>query len=628
MFCCVASGATAIMGRMGFRGALWVVVGTLVLEAHPAQAGGAALSSTVPGAEGSVDLTEAALIASGYDDPRVRLRAREALERWVGPLVRALPSIRDDRERAERLLVALHQKGGLLGRYDMRATTLKDILQSRRYNCVSASVLYNLIAHRVGLTVGAQLLPTHARSLLSAQRGNQLERIIIETTSPDGFAPSREEEEAILAQVAAARSGGGRALVSEEGVIVSSHVLVSTIYVNRASIAQERGDYERAERLFARGEAFVADGRMGRLLREQRIALLSQLAADDLISEDEERFARAYRTLLAAGRLGPNDPEIQAVLQHNLRAAAERIITKAADAHGQAAVWSAIDEAAVHLSRDHQRCLRAFAWSEVGRLRVAAERYESAVEAYDRGLALCAGISDEPLVDTLVSNRIAALRLAAFRVAKRGDHARGWALIARAEDTPGKTLRDARRLEDDAERVVHLAAGHHIDSGAFDAALRTYRAGLQRFPDDEAARHNLVAVLERRVGRLVDAGGCERADHHLRELESVEPDSAFARGIRIRCLLERAQERLKARDHEQARALIEHAMVLEPGDATLRRNLAVALASWVRALARRGACQRAREVAAELEGLSVPDVGSRTVRAALTRCRHRAAGRR
>lgn len=605
-----------------------MLAGTLVLGCWSAQAGGAAPFPAPAHAGGSPDLTDAALLASGYEESRARQRARETLERWIGPLVRTLPSVRADRARAEQLLVALHRKGGPLGRYDMRATTLKDILQSRRYNCVSASVLYNLIAHRVGLAVGAQLLPTHARSLLSAQREGRLERVVIETTSEAGFDPSPEEEAAILDQVAAARSGGGRALVSEDGVVVSSRVLVGTIYVNRASIAQERGDYELAERLFARGEVFVADRRMGRLLREQRIALLSQLAADDLLSDDEARFARAYQTLLAAGRLGPGDPEIRAVLQHNLRAAAERIVSEAADSRGESAVWAAVEEVAGHLAREHQEGLRAFAWSEVGRRRVATEHYEGAVEAYDRGLRLCAGIADEPLVHTLVNNRIATLRLAAFRVAKRGNYVRGWALLARAAETAGSTEHDTRRLEEDAERVIHLAAGYYIDAGAFDAALRAYRAGLERFPGDEAARHNLVAVLERRVGGLVDASGCQRAERHLRELESVAPESTFARGIRIRCLLERARERLRAGDHERARALIEQARVLEPDDAPLRRNLAVALASWVRALARTGACARAREVAAELEGLSVPDVGPRTVRAALATCGGRGAGRR
>ena len=614
-----------------FLGAPLWVVGVLILSCPDAYADGASAAyyPTDIGHEEFVDLTEAALLASGYERPRVRQRARETLERWVGPLVRSLSQAGNERVRAEHLLVALHRKGGLLGRYDMRATTLKDILENRRYNCVSASVLYNLVAHRAGLAVGAQLLPTHARSLLLAQQDDRLERIVIETTSENGFAPSPEEEEAILAQVAAARSPGGRSLVSDEGAVVSSRVLVSTIYVNRASIAQEQGNYELAERLFARGEAFVANEQMGRLLREQRVALLSQLAADDLMSNDDARFPRAYRTLLAAGRLGPTDSEIQAVLQHNLRAAAERVVSERADRRGEAQVWPAVEEASALLAPLHQKGLYAFAWSEVGRLRVEAERYRAAVEAYDRGIHLTVDVPDDPLAATLIKNRIAALRLAAFRAAKRGRYKQGWALIERAAATQGIARADMRRLEEDARRVVHLAAGHHIDNRDFGAAFRVYQVGLERFPDDETARHNLVAVLERRIGALTDKDGdCVRAEPHLKKLEATDPKSAFVRGTWIRCWLGRAQRRLKLRDFEGARALIERAMVLEPRDPTLRRNLAVALASWIRFVAERGSCSRAHELAAELEGLSIPNVGGPTVRTALSRCRSGLTGRR
>lgn len=578
----------------------------------------------------TIDLTEAALVASGYERLRARQRAREELERWVGPLVRSLSAVSDDRARGAQLLTALHRKGGLLGRYDMRATTLKDVLQRRSYNCVSASVLYNLVAERLGLAVGAQLLPTHARTLLSANRGDRLERIVVETTSANGFAPSVEEEQAILAQVAAGRSSTGRSLVSDEGAVVSSRVLVSTIYVNRASIAQERGDYERAERLFARGEELVADGDMARLLREQRVALLSQLAADDLMSEDESRFARAYRTLLEAGRLAPRDPEIQTVLQHNLRAAAERIVSDRADRRGEDAVWAAVEEASSLLSAEHRRGLRAFAWSEVGRLRVEAEHYARALEAYDRGLALSSEVSttDDPLFMTLIKNRVATLRLSAFRAAKRGNYQGGWAFLNQAQQTRGLPSDDAERLAEDARRVVHLAAGHEIDARDFDAALRIYRAGRSRFPNDQAAAHNLIAVLEQRIGGLADADRCDAAEPYLEELDSVDQGSAFARGTRVRCLMGQAQKRLEAKDFAAARALIERAMRIKPKDPALRRNLAVALLRWVRSLAAERSCSRAQKLGAEVNALSVPDVGRKAVRAALRPCRRSAAGRR
>src|SRR5688572_15172889 len=131
---------------------------------------------------GQYDLTDAALIASGFETQTSLREARAEFERLVGPIAERLKTVPSEQERARILLELLHAKGGPLGgKYDARATTLRDVLDRRSFNCVSSAVVYNVVAQRVGLNSAAQLLPTHARTLLSIQEPDRLRTIVIET---------------------------------------------------------------------------------------------------------------------------------------------------------------------------------------------------------------------------------------------------------------------------------------------------------------------------------------------------------------------------------------------------------------------------------------------------------------
>ena len=548
-----------------------------------------------------LDATDAALLASGYVKGAELSGARARLEAFVVPLVNELGAVRDERTRARRLLAFLHGKGGLLGRYDARATTLRDVLERRRFNCVSASVLYNLLADRLRLDAAAQLLPTHARTLLSVVREGRLERVVVESTSPAGFDPSAEAQQRILAGVAGVRSANARTLVSDSGAVVSTNVLIGIIYVNRASIAQESGDLERAESLFRRGEAFANDDAMGRILREQRAALLSQLAGDDVVSADPERVRRAYQTLKAAVGLVPEVSEIRAAVLQNLRAAAERVIFEQAQSGEEEPVLQTAAEAAsLGLAPEDRSGLRAFALSEIGRLRIERHDYDGALDALELALAEQLAPADAPLRGTLEANRVSALRLAAFTHARRGEYAESLALMERVE-----RLGAREALEKDRLRVIHLVGNKRLDDRDYRGAAAVYRDGVRRYPFDETSRHNLVAVLERLATPLVDTARCDDVRPYLEEIRMLEPDTPFPGQAEGRCLMERARRRLDARDYAEAVELMRAARRVSPDLAAVQRNLRVALVRWAHALAAEGQCRRARRLLEEASGLEL-----------------------
>lgn len=567
------------------------------------------------------DLTDAALIASGFDTPAALKRARANFERLVGPLVAKLRSVPEPRKQGQQLLGVLHR--GLLGEYDARATTLGDILERRRYNCVSASVLYNIMALRLGLDAGAQLLPTHARTLLTLPKSAASKQaVVVETTSQHGFDPSPAELERILAAVAGPREpseSGARAIVPDRGVNVDTLVLIGTIYINRASIVQEQDKFEQAERLFAVGEAFASGAAMRQVLRDQRAALLSQLGADDIISGSPERFLRAYRTLKSAIALEPKEPRIRSAVLQNLRAAAERVISQAADQKGEAAVEKLVLEAKkLGLSEAERAGLTAFALSEIARLHIKASRYEKALEAIERGLKMSLSPRDALLRATLEKNRLSALRLAAISWAKKGDLDKSMAFVERIERSTTLTKEAKKAAREDRLRLIHIVGNKLIDGRNFEEAAKVYREALRRYPRDETALHNLLAVLERLVLPMIKEGRCTQAEPHLKEIGKF--DRKFASTGRVRCLSHAASAHLKAGEYAKAVELLKTATALMPKERSLRHNLAVALYRWAERGAEGGACRDARARVREIKALGKTKINRSQLAAVLRRC--------
>ncbi len=179
-------------------------------------------------------LMDAALVASGVDnvDSLAAYRFKYAERRAQAQAV-CRP---DDspRRRAEALLEYMHREI-LHGGYDARATELTAALDSGRFNCVSATVLFNALAADCGLPTRAVELPRHAISVVVAG----VEPLDVETTCPAWFqlsAEARDRARSTAARSEKRRQGneehGGEQRGSERREI-SAAGLVAVIYYNR-----------------------------------------------------------------------------------------------------------------------------------------------------------------------------------------------------------------------------------------------------------------------------------------------------------------------------------------------------------------------------------------------------------
>jgi len=82
---------------------------------------------------------------------------------------------------AEKLFLYFHTTW--LNKYKEKATTLFNIIEDKEFNCVAATVLYNLTCDELGLTTHAFETPTHVYTIFS----NIGERVMVENTTSMGF---------------------------------------------------------------------------------------------------------------------------------------------------------------------------------------------------------------------------------------------------------------------------------------------------------------------------------------------------------------------------------------------------------------------------------------------------------
>ncbi len=131
---------------------------------------------------GAFSLLEAAFIAGGIDRESELHDYCRKFENFVDTLrrsgkVRGMP-----RERASAVFAFLHQSM-LRGGYNLQASDLREAIDRGRFNCVTASVLFNVLTARFELEAVGLEMPGHAMSRLLLPD----ETLDIETTCPRWF---------------------------------------------------------------------------------------------------------------------------------------------------------------------------------------------------------------------------------------------------------------------------------------------------------------------------------------------------------------------------------------------------------------------------------------------------------
>lgn len=206
---------------------------------------------------------EAAFVLSGVTDPDSLNRYMD----WYGDLVetiRAIPFEPGDRPgSASKVFNVLHATW--LKNYRLEATTLLDIVRTRTFNCVSSTILYNLICEDLGWSTEGFETPTHVFTIFN----NFTQELMVENTSPLGFdiVSDLQTYAEYLAHYYSRNElrkiGPDRLHLHElrNGRRIDNTELLGLLAYNQAYFARKRGDYARAYDLVLLAQLFNRDSR-------------------------------------------------------------------------------------------------------------------------------------------------------------------------------------------------------------------------------------------------------------------------------------------------------------------------------------------------------------------------------
>jgi tetratricopeptide (TPR) repeat protein len=206
---------------------------------------------------------ESAFILSGANHPD----SLKVCIDWYRNLVQTLENFRfqmtDRVGSAKKIFAYLHAIW--LKKYEFGATTLLDVMNRKTFNCVSGTLLFNLICEDLGWSTDAFETPSHVYTIFN----NFTEHVPVENTSPMGFDIMKNlgEYSKYLSQFypqnQAYKIGLDRlyAYENSNGRLINNTELLGLLAYNRAYFYNKDSDFERAFEYALFAQKFNGDSR-------------------------------------------------------------------------------------------------------------------------------------------------------------------------------------------------------------------------------------------------------------------------------------------------------------------------------------------------------------------------------
>ena len=206
---------------------------------------------------------EAAFILSGVTHPDSLQRYLDWYEQLLAKIKTFSFDFNDPIGSARTVFMYLHSEW--LKTYALESTTLADIVRKKEYNCVAATILYNLICEDLGWSCEAFETPTHVYTIFN----NFTENLVVENTSNMGFNIMKNLKvySQYLAQFypqsEVLRIGLDRLYYHENsrGRVITNTELLGLLAYNRAYLAKKNKDYKSAYNYVLLAQQFNRDSR-------------------------------------------------------------------------------------------------------------------------------------------------------------------------------------------------------------------------------------------------------------------------------------------------------------------------------------------------------------------------------
>lgn len=253
------------------------------------------LADALDGRLDDVPFLDAVMIANGIRIPAMADELRQRLDVSIEAVRREVSEIQDPRQRC----VAVHEwmhRHVLIGQYQADCTQISRALRHGDYNCVSATLMFQLLSQACDLSTVAVATPTHvyARLLLGPAR------VDVQTTCPDWFRLSSDQRRKYPPTLNnrpvgnLSRRSQGSPWGDEEVREISDVQLLAKVYYNRGVRHLDAQRFESAESEFRTSLLLDADDQSA---QENLLATLNNWALN--LAERQEYAAAA--TVLQRG---------------------------------------------------------------------------------------------------------------------------------------------------------------------------------------------------------------------------------------------------------------------------------------------------------------------------------------
>ncbi len=191
----------------------------------------------------------AALIASDVEPQNYSFYASE-IERWKKEIEESLPSGHTQHQIAQAIGYYLHDK--VYKAYKLSATTLKEVFESRHFNCLSGTVLMNIMLRSFGIEAKAIILPSHAYTFATLD-GRLVE---IENTIREGMAISTDQN---TQDQFNKLTGFNYKNANQKKVVLGWTETVGLLYSNRSYFNDKNKNYAQAFQNMIKAQVFLAN---------------------------------------------------------------------------------------------------------------------------------------------------------------------------------------------------------------------------------------------------------------------------------------------------------------------------------------------------------------------------------
>lgn len=190
-----------------------------------------------------------ALIASGVEPQNYSFYTSE-IQRWKTEIQNSLPRNHTQMDLAKAIGYYLHDH--VYKSYRLSATTLKEVFDTGHFNCLSGTILMNIMLRVFGIQANAIVLPTHVYTLAVLDGENSE----IENTIREGLAISQDKN---VQDRFNKLTGFNYESGSKKKVVVAWKETLGLLYSNRSYFDAQKRNHLQAFQNMMKAQIFLAN---------------------------------------------------------------------------------------------------------------------------------------------------------------------------------------------------------------------------------------------------------------------------------------------------------------------------------------------------------------------------------